>query len=218
VLKGIGKVFTGDFSGGFSDMGMGLWKATGQNVVDAALLLGGRALSAVQTLIGVEPPGRKLSESEIAALREVYGDSIDYDAVRIKEGDAGLFSLNDRPFCHGNTVYMKDKTITDELLIHEMAHVWQHQNGGSDYMSEALWSQEYGHGYKWKESVPGTAWEDLEPEQQAELLEEAYGYGYFTPSDSNYGKFVARIDGVDVDLTAYMNDVKSKLRNGEGAP
>ena len=113
---------------------------------------------------------------------------------------------------------MKDSTITPELLIHEMAHVWQHQNGGSDYMSEALWSQEYGHGYDWQASVPGTAWEDLEPEQQAELLEDAYDYGFFTPSDPNFGTFRATIDGVEVDLTDYMNDVLSKVRSGAGAP
>jgi len=218
VLKGLGKVFTGDFGDGFKQMGMGLWKATGQSVVDGVLLLAGRGISAIQTLVGLEPVGRKLTESEIATLREVYGDSIDYDAIRIKKGDAGLFSLNDRPFTHGNTVYMKNKTITDELLVHEMAHVWQHQNGGSDYMSEALWSQEKGHGYDWKKSVPGTPWEDLEPEQQAELLEDAYGHGFFTPSDSNYGTFTAKINGVEVDLTDYMNDVLSKTRNGQGAP
>jgi hypothetical protein len=207
ALRAIGDIFTGNFGEGFKKLGTALWDMTGQNIVDAALLGLGRGVSAIQTLVGLEAPGRRLTDAEIAILRDVYGDSIDYDAIRIKEGDAGLFSTNNRPFCHGNTIYMKDSKITPELLIHETAHVWQHQNGGADYMTDALISQEFGHGYDWEVSVPGTPWEDLEPEQQAELLETAYAEGYFTS-----GTFR------NPELSAYMDEAIRKLRSGEGAP
>jgi hypothetical protein len=210
-IRGLGKIATGDFKDGFKDLGLGLLKTFVQTPVDALLLTLGRGVSAIQTMVGLEPVGRKLSDAEIATLRKVYGDSIDYDQVRIKEGSAGLFSLNDRPFTHGNTIYMKDSTVTDALLIHEMGHVWQHQNGGTDYMSEALTSQWWGHGYDWQASVPGTAWKDLEPEQQSEFLETAFASGYF---DTPGGTFIHN----GVDYTDYLEEALRQARAGEGAP
>ena len=210
-LGGVGKIFTGDFKGGFKDMGLGLLKVV-QTPVDALILGLGKGISAIQTLVGLEPPGRKLTDAEIADLKKVYGDSIDYDQVRIKEGFSGLFSTNDRPFAHGNTLYMKDRNVDSELLTHEMMHIWQYQNGGSDYMSEALTSQWWGKGYDWEASVPGTAWEDLEPEQQAEFMEKAWASGFFDDEANN--RFV--FGGVD--YTDYLKTALVKVRNGEGAP
>jgi hypothetical protein len=210
-VGGVGRFFSGDFGGGLKDMGLGLLQATGQAVADAALLGLGKGVSAIQTLLGLEAPGRRLTAEEISVLRRVYGDSIDYDQVRIKEGGAGLFSLNDRPFAHGNTIYMKGNTIDEGLLVHEMAHVWQFQNGGTDYMSEALFSQQWGHGYDWRASVPGTPFAELEPEQQAELLEKAYSSGYLT---GGADRFV--YDGVD--YTDYIERALADVRAGRGAP
>ncbi|MCB9645986.1 MAG: hypothetical protein H6730_05210 [Deltaproteobacteria bacterium] len=210
-LGGIGKIFKGDFKEGFKDMGLGLLKVV-QTPVDALILGLGKGISAIQTLIGLEPPGRKLTDAEIAELKKVYGDSIDYDQVRIKEGFSGLFSTNDRPFAHGNTLYMKDQTVDQELLTHEMMHIWQYQNGGSDYMSEALVSQWWGKGYDWEASVPGTPWEDLEPEQQAEFMEKAWASGFF--NDPEHNSFIWN----GVDYTDYLKDALKKVRAGEGAP
>lgn len=211
-LGGVGKLFQGKFKEGFKDMGVGLLKGFVQTPVDALLLGLGKGISAIQTMVGLEPPGRELTDAEIAELKKIYGDSIDYEQVRIKEGFSGLFSTNDRAFVHGNTIYMKDNTITPELLTHEMMHVWQYQNGGSDYMTEALTSQWWGKGYDWESSVPGTAWEDLEPEQQAEFLEDVLASGYFnTPGG---GTFMHN----GQDITAYVEDALRKIRNGEGAP
>ena len=207
AARGVGEILRGRVGDGLKSLGSALWDMTGQNIVDGVLLVGGRAVSAVQTLLGLEAPGRRLRADEIAALRAVYGESIDYSAIRIKEGDAGLFSTNDRPFCHGNTIYLKNASQSLSLLVHEAAHVWQHQNGGADYMTDSLVSQQWGHGYDWSASVPQTPWEDLEPEQQAGLLESAYAEGYFSS-----GCFRNK------ELSAYMNDVRRKLHRGVGAP
>lgn len=212
VAGGVVKIFTGDFSGGFEDLGMGLVKTFLQTPADAILLAGGKAVSAVQALLGIEPPGRKLRDDEIAALRSVYGDSIDYSAIRIKEGSAGLFSLNERPFTHGDTIYLKGHAATPELLVHEVAHVWQHQNGGTDYMSEALWAQKFADAYDWRKGLDaGKSWRELDPEQQAELLEDGFASGYFANPAAG---FVAG----GVDYTAQLEAAWRDVRAGRGAP
>lgn len=212
---GLGKVFTGKFGEGFKQMGLGLVKTFVQTPVDAFLMMGGRALSAIQTLIGVEPPGRKLTGDEIATLRAVYGDSIDYSSMRIKEGNSGLFSLSGRAFTHGNTIYIppEDLPLTPDLLVHESAHVWQHQNGGTDYMSEALWAQNVGDGYEFEKGIQeGKSWSQLNPEQQAELLQQAQRAGFFNSPGG--GTFVYN----GTDYTAYLNDALAQIRAGKGAP
>ena len=209
-----GKLFKGNFGGFFKDLGSGLLKTFVQTPVDATLLMGGRAISAIQTLIGVEPVGRKLTEDEITELRKVYGESIDYSKVRIKEGDAGLFSVSGRAFTHGDTIYIpkKDLPLTKDLLVHEMGHVWQHQNGGTDYMSEALAGQYVGDGYNFEKGIDeGKSWSELNPEQQAELLQQAYKSGFFNSPGQRFtynGK----------DYTDYLNEALRQLRAGQGAP
>jgi hypothetical protein len=214
---GIGKIFKGDFLDGLKQMGSGLVKTFLQTPADAVLMLGGRAVSAIQTLIGVEPAGRKLTGDEIETLRKVYGDSIDYSRVRIKEGDAGLFSTTGRAFAHGDTIYIpkEDLPLTKDLLVHEMAHVWQHQNGGTDYMSEALWAQYFGDGYEFEKALDeGKSWEQLNPEQQGEFLQHAQRAGFFDNPDPNR-RFIAD-NGKD--YTAQLNEALRQVRAGKGAP
>lgn len=213
-LGGVGKLFQGKFGEGFKQMGSGLLKTFVQTPIDALLMVGGRVLSAVQTLIGVEPPGRKLSGDEIATLRKVYGDSIDYSAMRIKEGKSGLFSGTGRAFTHGNTIYIppEDMPLSADLLVHESAHVWQHQNGGTDYMSEALVAQHIGDGYDFEKGLSaGKAWRELNPEQQAEFLQQAALSGYFDNPSRGFS-----YNGVD--YTAQLQAALAQVRAGQGAP
>ncbi len=216
---GIGKIFKGDFVDGLKDMGLGLVKTFVQTPVDGVLMMGGRAISAVQTMVGLEPPGRKLTSAEITELRKVYGDSIDYSKVEIKEGDAALFGVFGRPFTHGNTIYMPKDFLplsqNMDTLVHEMGHVWQNQHGGTDYMSEALWAQNFGDKYEFDKGIDeGKSWSELNPEQQAELIQQAYQYGYFDPSSANSGKFVYN----GKDYSAYVAEALKQLRAGKGAP
>lgn len=216
---GIGKIFKGDILDGLKDMGLGLVKTFVQTPVDALLMMGGRAISAIQTMVGLEPPGRKLTGDEITELKKVYGDSIDYSKVEIKEGFAGLFSTFGRPFTHGNTIYVPKNFLPlkdhQDTLVHEMAHVWQNQHGGTDYMSEALWAQNFGDGYKFDKGIDeGKAWGDLNPEQQAELMEQAYKYGYFDSTSMNFGKFVYN----GKDYSSYVANAVNQIKAGQGAP
>ncbi len=140
-----------------------------------------------------------------------------YSSVRIKEGNSGLFTAAKQPraFTHGNTIYIPpdDLPLTDDLLVHEMAHVWQHQNGGTDYMSEALWAQNVGDGYNFKKGIDeGKSWSELNPEQQAQLLQQAQLSGFFNPPP---GK---RFEFKGTDYTDYLLVALKQVRAGKGAP
>lgn len=209
---GFGKLFKGDFKGAFKDMGMGLVKLV-QTPVDATILVGGKLLSAVQTAIGVEPKGRKLKPDEIEALKKVYGDTIDYSKVELKEGESGLLTKSGRAFVLGNTIYMPPSSVGDmETLVHEMGHVWQHQNGGTDYLSEALWGQYVGDGYDFAKGIDeGKSFAELNPEQQAQLISTAWGSGFFSSPNN---RFVYR----GKDYTDFLNDALAQVRAGKSAP
>lgn len=245
------KIAQGNFLEGLADLAKGAGKIFLQTPADAVLMMGGRAVSAVQTVTGLEAPGRELTADEIQALRMVYGDSIDYSQVRIKEGDTGVFGASGRPFTHGNTIYIPKSWLDKHpepgerrsLLIHEMAHVWQNQNGGTDYMTEALGGQFFGDGYNFgKALAEGKRFEDMNPEQQAELLEKAWESGFLTSqtadrrflvrvtdpesdhgfevqmvpaSDPRYAQLVAAGFG---DYTGVVSGALDQVRRGEGAP
>ncbi len=212
--RGFARMFRGEFGAGAKDIALGFLDATLGTAADAILVSTGKGVSAIQTLFGIETAGRELAADEVAMLRSVYGDSIDYDKVRIKEGRAGIFGLGKSNFAMGDTIYLINDNPSDGLLVHEMAHVWQHQNGGTDYMREALVSQNWGKGYDWEQSVPTTPWADLEPEQQAEFMEDLFQSGYFDPNSSTHGTF--SFNGRN--LNAYATSVVAAVRAGEGAP
>ncbi|SES98747.1 hypothetical protein [Stigmatella erecta] len=213
-VGGIGQLFQGKFAKGFLQMGKGLLKPLVQTPIDRSLMLVGRLVSAIQTQWGVEPVGRKLNSSEIATLRKVYGNSINYSNIRIKEGDAGLLTAFRRPFTHGNTIYIPKGRLPleNDDLIHEAAHVWQHQHGGTDYMSEALWAQRRDDAYDVGEALAGNkSWSQMHPEHQATLLEAAFIDGYFdNPSQGFFHE--------GRDYTAVIQDAVAQVRAGKGAP
>ncbi|MGA9526056.1 MAG: DUF4157 domain-containing protein, partial [Myxococcaceae bacterium] len=195
------------------DLGRGLVKVF-QTPLDGLLMLGGRAVSATQTLIGIEPPGRELTGPERAELKKIFGDSIDLDRVRIKEGPAGLFSISKRAFVHGDTVYIPPNSAPPsmDLLVHELTHVWQHQNGGIDYMSEALWAQNFGDSYLFRKALlEGKRWSELNPEQQASFIASIRTLGLFDNPNARY--MVGNQDFTDV-----AREAIAELRRGEGAP
>src|SRR5205085_9752792 len=111
--------------------GGGIAQATVGGIVDGGALVLAGGISAVQVIGHIEPVARSLRPEEIEFLRGIYGNSIDYSEVRIKEGGSGLLNAGDRSRTTGNTIYM-DIDSSDprwnQTLVHEMGHVWQFQN------------------------------------------------------------------------------------------
>ncbi len=170
------------------------------------------------------PDGRTLKPDEVTELKKVYGSSIDYTKVRIVEGEDTLTKISDgRPFTGRNTIYVpKDRKLDQDLLTHEMLHVWQYQNGGSDYMPKALWAQQVGDGYDFEKGIDqGKAWAELNPEQQAEFIEQAVAAGAI---DDPKHQFIYERKDKDgnvrarTDYSTYLNDALREIKAGRGAP
>jgi len=212
---GVGEMLKGNFLGGLEEIGSGLVDSTVGASVDAFLFSTAKSIGAIQQLTGTEAEGRKLSPTEKAELQKVYGDSIDYDSVKIVEGDTGIMTVGDAARTIGNTIYIPKSMLplTQSLLTHEMGHVWQFQNGGDDYMREALWGQYVGDGYDFEKGIKeGKSFSELNPEQQADLMRELYNSGF--AADPAGHPFM--IDGVD--YSAYALEALREVRSGEGAP
>lgn len=129
-------------------------------------------------------------------------------------GDDNGFTLynNQRAITIGNTIYMKNSipgtSNFNSTLVHETTHVWQNQNGGTDYMSEAMYAQfTAGYGYLDDVVKKNKTWSMLNPEQQGQLIQDAYVAGFF----------INHIWSGDTVLTQYMNQVLPQLRAGQGA-
>lgn len=238
VESSVKLAFQGKWGEAAKQLGMAIPNALGRaagGVVD--IVAGGLqgAASAVLTAVGAEKPSRPLNANEIAELKKIYGDSIDYDMVRVKQG--GLTDwTNMAPHVVGNTIYMpndwggptfnKDGTLTPnglEIAFHEAGHVWQNQNGGGDYLHKALFAQAMaaiGTGsrngaYNWREGYnAGKAFNQLNPEQQASLTE-SIGHAM-----TNDGKVSANDWNPPLSPAEYkyVMDAWAQVKRGEGAP
>jgi hypothetical protein len=203
-----------------------------------ALVFLGNEFDSVQTAIA-ESPGRSLESDETEELTSVFGNSIDYEKVRLKEGPLGLWNYiaagdakNPRPLTLGDTIYLFNQK-DDKTLVHEMMHVWQHQHGGTDYIFEAQQPQlnENPAAYRWTDDVPKVAWSDLSPEKQAEFISDAYGSAlvrhppHFIAEDLQQSAHGHKKDGEPdppvpyvAEVNSYLGDALAQLRAGQGAP
>ena len=193
VLEGGGRVLEallrGDFRGALRallETGGKLLLAPVRQVVDTLLMGAHAAVNAIDNLRGAVTE-RGLTAEEIAYLRPIYGDSIDYGAVRVQSGGLKQ-AVGFRANVVGNDVFLPESsfeadgtTLTAaglETLGHEIAHVWQYQNRGADYLSGAIFAQVTegatgvgtGGAYDWVAAAGrGERFDDMNPESQAEL-------------------------------------------------
>lgn len=133
--------------------------------------------------------GRGLTEDEIANVRSMYGDKIDYSKVRVITG--GDMTLWGKVLTHkedavvwGNTIYFPNgddkKTKYNESrdsgwLVHEMGHVYQYQKDGWGYVPKSIWEQltkgEAAYDY---DIEPGKDFGKYGIEQQADIIRDYY--------------------------------------------
>ncbi len=176
---------------GFGDMASGIAGAT--------LIVGAEVILTIQTALFFYVK-RRLTQAERDLLKRVFWNSLALYNIRIVEGWAGIFSVNDRPFVVGNIIYMKnvDPAAQPEQLIHECVHPWQYQHYGARYSSDALAAQQLlPDAYSWEQDVQRgqTDWVDFNMEAQAEFMKDIYDIGALRVS----GILTSEGDGVFFD-------------------
>lgn len=81
--------------------------------------------------------GRPLGRAEREAARFVFHESIDLDKVRIVHA-----VVANAPTTLGNFIRIPmNGSIDRQTLIHELAHVWQYQTKGTQYISDSICHQ-----------------------------------------------------------------------------
>ena len=86
----------------------------------------------------IDPDGlRGLTKHEKEVAREIFGDMIDLEQVKIK---GALPLLGDNAVAVHNYIFVDGKKLSLEpdLLIHELVHVWQYQQGNIEPITAGL--------------------------------------------------------------------------------
>ena len=125
---------------------------------------------------------RSLTEAERSMIRELFGDHIQLSLIRIDNRAKVGLKKNIIAYVSFNTINSRKK-ISNAILMHEMVHVWQYQRFGSVYISKALHAQKkpdvYDYGgsdHLFRMMLSGKKLTDFNFEQQAEIIEDYYGF------------------------------------------
>jgi hypothetical protein len=90
----------------------------------------------------------------------IFGESIDFMRVRIVEFSPVAIAFGARAIVQGYVIHFKS-SVTFDVLVHELVHVWQYTQDGARYAPEAISSQNGGKGYEYA-NVPGINYERLD--------------------------------------------------------
>ncbi len=152
--------------------------------------------------IAYEVPGkritRQMNSAEISYATTIFQSSVDFSKVWLSRDDLasagstktigndisfqsrwGRWDLWDKPSTAGVRCNLTDVGL--EIMIHELTHVWQYQNGGGGYAIASLTSQfaafittgDRDGAYRWQGPFgENKRWEDWNPEQQAAAVED----------------------------------------------
>jgi uncharacterized membrane protein YeaQ/YmgE (transglycosylase-associated protein family) len=176
VIRIVGGIVSGN--GGLIKQGFG---DIISSIVGAVIVVVLRAIALVQQIIPFQARERRMTKDEITDMKRVFGESLAYYNIRIVEGRAGIF-LGPRELVVGNTIYMKDHDpdTERERLAHECVHVWQYQNRGSRYASDALYAQLFvDDQYSWEKELDRgkEEWVEFNIEAQGKFIQNVYFEG-----------------------------------------
>lgn len=229
MLQGIIKIVGGLFTGQWSLMLDGILDI-GSSIIGTIVVVVGKFIALVQSIFYLQAFERRLTKNEETALRRVFKDTLNYYVIRIIEGHSGLFGLNDRPFTLGNTLYMKTNSFPVDLLIHETTHVWQYQQLGPRYTSDAVGAQWFiDDPYNWEKEINERNkqhWADFNKEAQAQFFQDLWIHGELvnpsgTTTSSGNGSFFDADDDTQIgyfemnrtDYTDIANEAVKVVRN-----
>ncbi len=145
-----------------------------------------------------------MTEREILRGYAIFGDSIDYQLVRMDERAKYLTRSMGVIYVSGNTINSWG-AMPDDILIHELVHVWQYQKFGAGYISCALKAQGSTSGYKYADredwhQKPSIL--NFNAEQQGDLVQDYFrmingaraNWGHVTKADLPFmEKYIAEL-------------------------
>ncbi len=158
-----------------------------------------------------QAPSRTLTAKECELVAPIYQSSVDLSKIRVRENVRGLLNASRRAFVIEETMFLPSGylPLRSHILVHEVCHVWQFQNGGHAYIGDSVHAQLLGDGYELEKGLlQGRGWAELNAEQQATLIEASFTQGCFE------GK-PFRVRGRD--WTESWRTAVTELRAGRGA-
>lgn len=133
--------------------------------------------------------GRPLTAGEVQLARDIFRESIDYTRVVIHDGKYMFFqpsnsgmTPNGEIYVHGiySADYSAESPQRKAFYIHEMVHVWQHQNGvfSAGVIGAAIWEM-IEEGFDYAAAYPyvldaSRDLRDYDLEQQASIIEDYF--------------------------------------------
>ena len=155
-------------------------------IVGAAIYGAIYIVDGIQSILRIQEKKRRLTERERGILWKVFRNSLNYNAISIVDGNAGLLSVSGRAFTMGFNIYMP--SYNETTLVHECVHVWQFQFEGTKYIGNSALNQFdsmfISKGYKpysWVNSISASnSWYTLKSvEAQAQFIEDVFTDGEF---------------------------------------
>ncbi len=123
---------------------------------------------------------RPLTESEIFIGKSIFGDTINFELVRIDDNAKIGTKKIALAYVSFNIINFR-KSIKKEIFIHELMHIWQYQHFGSVYIGRAVKAQRSKEGYDYggvvnlyKVMLRGGNLMDFNFEQQADIVEDYF--------------------------------------------
>jgi hypothetical protein len=119
---------------------------------------------------------RKLTEEEIEKGKTIFGETLNFDIIKIDE-KATIVTKDKGIIYVGFNTINSWGPLREDIFIHELVHVWQYQKFGAGYISNALKAQVSKEGYNYAYNI---GWEksnsihDFNAEQQADLVQDYY--------------------------------------------
>jgi hypothetical protein len=155
----------------------------------------------------VKARSRPMSAEEIRIAQSVFGDRVPFRLVSMDPSSWPVRKRKASAYVSFHTINFH-QALPPFTLIHELVHIWQFERHGSVYISEAIWSQQWGGGYDYgglaaleKYSL-GQGLQAFNFEQQADIIEDYYRWKTGVPLHWGHN-----VPGIGTVLEKYKNDL-----------
>ncbi len=176
---------------------------------------GSNQVESLSSILGATPEGgsRPLTEGEQRLLAPVFGPSIDYSQVRVNNGEF-FFPLqpDDTAITPFGEPYFNPQRFKEDFstaspndqrwFVHEMVHVWQHQQG---YPVAARGAVRVGLPYEYNLS-PDSALSDYNMEAQGEILADYWALKNGHPETIHEPQYASNLDLYEQVLQPFLSN------------